>query len=319
MKRRWKIALGVVALLAAVMVTLPLVRNRESYDRAELAQAHPELAHSFLDAPAGTTHYELMPGRGDIVVMVHGVSGPMNVWDRTCAALHEAGRSYVRVDLYGRGLSARLDSGAYDLPTYRDQVLAVVEHVTPGKRVHLVGSSMGALVVSEVAKSLGAARVRSVTFMGPAGFRLEATPASRAIGVPLLGDWMMTSFGDALLRKHQRRYFVQPDRFEAQHAVFDEQLRVRGSKRAILETMRRVPLQRYEDGYRALAATAIPAIAFWGEDDQAFPFVHAPELRRAMPALELVPISRAGHLPQLERDDLVSPRFLAWLEAHEAL
>ena len=101
-------------------------------------------------------------------------------------------------------------------------------------------------------------RAKGGHFTTADGF-LEASPAAKLMAVPFVGEWAMKSFGDGLLEKHQRRYFVAPDRFESQHALFEAQLRVVGTKRAILETMRRVPLQAYLPGYRALGATGRPA------------------------------------------------------------
>jgi pimeloyl-ACP methyl ester carboxylesterase len=250
------------------------------------------------------------------VVLVHGVSGPMSVWDETVRALRAAGRAFVRLDLYGRGGSARLAPEAYTLPTYVNEVGELIERLAPSAPVHLVGSSMGAIVVSELA-TRWPERTRSVTLVGPAGFPLEATPAAKLMNAPVVGEWAMASFGDALLAAHQRRYFVHPERFEAQHALFGEQLRVRGSKRAILETLRRVPLQHYLDGYAALAAAARPVLVLWGTEDRAFPFSHHEELAHAIPAAVVVPVADAGHLPQLERADEVGPRILAWLDAHD--
>lgn len=51
----------------------------------------------------GTVAYELTgPESGELVVLVHGVSGPMMVWDKTVPALNAAGFRTLRFDLYGR-------------------------------------------------------------------------------------------------------------------------------------------------------------------------------------------------------------------------
>jgi pimeloyl-ACP methyl ester carboxylesterase len=316
-RRRRRVVLPLLGILVALVAVLPL-RDREASDREAFIAAHPEVARSFADLSRGTTHHEHVSGHGPLVVLVHGVSGPMSVWDEMCLTLQGAQRAYLRLDLYGRGASSRLSPPTYDLVTYRDQVAELVDRVAPGEPVHLVGSSMGALIVAEVARQFGA-RVRSVVLVGPAGFPLQATPAARALGVPLLGEWAMKSFGDDLLAKHQRRYFVAPERFESQHALFDAQLRVRGTKRAILETTRRVPLQDYAAGYRALAALTRPVLVFWGREDRAFPFAHEAELRVYVPTATFIAVDGAGHLPQLERADILGPRLLGWLVEHDGV
>lgn len=311
---RRRVALGVFAALLVGLVALPLVRNREGTTREAFLADNAAFTRRVVLLAKGATHYEFVDGKGPVVVLVHGVSGPMSVWDETLRTLSANGRPVLRLDLYGRGGSERLEPPSYDLETFATQVTELVDRVVPGRRLHLVGSSMGAIVVTEVQRRLGP-RVASVVFMGPAGFPLEASPLARLTGVPLLGEYLMASFGDGMLAKHQRRYFVEPGRFEAQHALFEAQLRVRGSKRAILETTRRVPLQTYADRYASLAAS--PVLVFWGIEDRAFPYEHAVTLRHALPAATVIEVPSAGHLPQLERADAVMPRLVAWLDGHD--
>ena len=73
------------------------------------------------------THYETAgPPAGPAVVLVHGFSTPLLVWERTAPALAAAGFHVVAYDLYGRGRSDRLHC-AYDPALYERQLRALIE------------------------------------------------------------------------------------------------------------------------------------------------------------------------------------------------
>lgn len=303
---------GVVVLL--VLVALPWLMDREDVELDEAQrQQLVEQGHTFASLAAGTVHYELAgPAGGPLVVLVHGVSGPMEVWSAALPALHGAGFRTLRFDHYGRGWSDRLDVD-HDLDLYVGTVEQLLSHLHEDEQpVALMGSSMGAIVSAEYALRHPKA-VRALVLLGPAGFPLEATPLARAIGVPGLGDYLMKVAGDRSLAAHNRGYFHDPTPFSAFQARFEEQLRVVGSKAAILSTMRHTPVQAYVDRYAELQALGLKILIVWGRQDAAFPYEHHVEAQAAMPEAELLTVEEAGHLPMLEQPQQVMPRVVEHL------
>lgn len=311
MRRKLLIALGVLAL---ILVILPFAMDGEELELDDARRAAlVEQGHAFAALSAGTVHYELSgPEDGPLVVLVHGVSGPMEVWDEALSPLHAAGFRTLRFDHFGRGWSDRPDRD-HDLDLFvgtLEELLAQVHE--PSSPVVLMGSSMGAIVSAEYALRHPQG-VRALVLLGPAGFPLEATVLARAIGVPGLGDYLMKVAGDRSLAAHNRRYFHDPTRFSGFQARFEEQLRVVGSKAAILSTMRHTPVQAYVDRYAELGALPLDVLLVWGREDAAFPYEHHTEAQAAMPRAELLTVDRAGHLPMLERPNEVMPRVVQWL------
>ncbi|MEM9460511.1 MAG: alpha/beta hydrolase [Myxococcota bacterium] len=302
-----------VALLV-VLVALPWLMDREEISLDETRrQSLREQGHSFAPLAAGHVHYELAgPARGPLVVLIHGVSGPMEVWDAALPPLHAAGFRTLRFDHYGRGWSDRLDVD-YDLDLYVSTVEQLLAHLHEDQPpVALMGSSMGAIVSAEYALGHPQA-VRALVLLGPAGFPLEASPLARAIAVPGLGDYLMAVAGDRSLAAHNQRYFHDPTPFAAFQARFEEQLRVVGSKAAVLSTMRHTPVQAYVDRYAELGALDRPILIVWGRQDAAFPYAHHTEAQAAMPSAELLTVEEAGHLPMLEQPGSVMPRVIEFL------
>ncbi|WP_428263330.1 alpha/beta fold hydrolase [Haliangium sp.] len=314
--KRWLAVIA--AVLIAVLIALPWVCDREDRDMNDEERARVSDSAGFAALPRGTTHYELSgPPSGPLVVLVHGTSGPMTVWDRTAPTLADAGYRVLRFDLYGRGYSDRPDED-YDLALYVEQIerlLDSIEGLRAGAEAHgmvVMGSSLGALITSEYALQHPQA-VRAVALIGPAGFPLQASPLAKLINVPGVAEYMMSVVGDRQLVTHHRGYFEEPEAFSAYHDGFASMLRYRDTKRAILRTLRNAPLQSFLDRYRDFGRLGMPTLVVWGENDATFPYANHRELLDRVPHAELVTVEATRHLPQLERSDVVGPALVAFL------
>src|SRR6185436_7138871 len=81
----------------------------------------------FVRLTDGTTHYRVDgPDSGRVVVLAHGFSVPLYIWDSTANALASAGFRVVRYDAYGRGWSDRPDI-EYSDKVYERQVVELLD------------------------------------------------------------------------------------------------------------------------------------------------------------------------------------------------
>lgn len=314
MTRRRKALLAGAALAGAVALAPVLLDGEHlTIDPTVRASLENE-GHRFAPTEAGILHYELEgPSDGDLVVLVHGVSGPLEVFEAIVEPLHDAGYRTLRYDHFGRGWSDRVDAD-YDLDLFvraLEQLLVAVEHDGP---IRLVGSSMGAIVSAEYTLR-HPDRVVALALLGPAGFPIEATFLARFIRVPVVGDYLMKTFGDRSLAAHNRKYFVDPEPFGEFQARFEAQLQVEGTKAAVLSTMRHTPVQAYLPGYERLGKTDTPVLIGWGDGDTVFPIAYSEQAQSAMPHATIFTVARAGHLPMLEQPAAVLERLLPFLAA----
>ena len=58
-----------------------------------------------------------------------------------------------------------------------------------------------------------------------------------------------------------------------------------------------------------------PTCLIWGKQDSTVTIDHAEGVRKAIPQAQYHPIERAGHLPHMERGDVVNPLLIAFLRA----
>jgi pimeloyl-ACP methyl ester carboxylesterase len=82
------------------------------------------------------------------VVLLHALGSKSSTWDTVAAALAEAGRHVIAVDLRGHGRSGPAEEYSYRLMA--DDVLRFLEH-RGIKRIDLVGHSLGGAVAMFVA------------------------------------------------------------------------------------------------------------------------------------------------------------------------
>lgn len=313
--RKRKIALGLALFILAILIAAPYALNRE--DRSMNEAARRTLiaeGHHFQETSVGTTHYEVRgPQEGHVVVLLHGASGPMTIWDRTVEPLAEAGYRVVRFDFFGRGYSDRIDVD-YKLDVFVEQLDALLTTFEVTRPVTLIASSLGGIVAAEMALQ-HPERVHSIAFIGPAGFKLEASPLAKLAQVRWLGDYIMKVLGDKKLLEHHRKYFVEPERFEAYHAAYSKMLRYRGTKAAILSTLRNAPLQSYTKSYARFGAANVPSLLLWGVDDATFPIKNHKTFLEAVPHAQFTSLEGTGHLPMLETPEPVNSAILQFLGA----
>lgn len=304
-RRRWRFA--AIAFVAILLAPYLLIRE----EPLRLDDAARAAGSRFVSLPAGQTHYEVTgPDDGPTVVLVHGTTTPAFGWDRNVAALADAGLRVVRYDLYGRGLSDRVDAD-YGLGLYVAQLRGLVDQVAPRRSVDLVGFSLGGMIASEFAIR-HPDRVRRVALIAPAGVGTDMPLLARLAAAPVLGEYLTRLVGTRHLRP-TRRDFAHPERYADFDAAYLETIRFEGSRRAVLETVRNVPFSGYEEGFRRLGALDKPVALIWGRQDAVVPFASSARVHELVRPSTLVAVDDAGHMVAYEQPGIVNAALVAFL------
>lgn len=311
---KWKRRLVLAAILA-VLVGLPWTCGGEHEQLGE--QARRFLPGVFVRLKDGHTCFELRgPSPAPAVVFVHGFSSPSYVWGELPRAMRDAGYRTLTYDLFGRGWSDRpwVD---YDLDLYDRQLWQLLRRVGLRGRVHLVGLSMGGIVVTEFALR-HPELVASVSLIAPAGLAVDVPAEAAVLEVPLLGDWLMQVFGNRVLVAANSRAVHDKTRVGNLVRHFEPQLEYAGYKRAILSSLRHMPLEDFTDRYAELGRTGLPVEVFWGVQDEVTPIAGVDLAARFMPAAAVHRIEEAGHLVHYENVSAVYAPMQRFLEPIEA-
>lgn len=276
----------------------------------------------------------------DLVVLVHGMSTPLEVYDPLVDALVKDGFETFAFDLYGRGWSSA-DDALQTVPLFMTQLedLLAASPIPEDRRFHIIGLSMGGPIVSSFA-SQHKERILSITWIGP----LVQLPPLKELGpaawVPQLA---------ALL--YARKFDGAADfRSEAQdwkrHESWNEKFvsevitagleRNEAARRSVASTLYGEVLlsllqgdeKRHRAMHLAAAKIGVKILLVQGTEDKAAPFRHAKRLAEdastlmtigGPSAVELMTVEGAGHYPHLDQRELVNNRVLAHLRLGSAL
>lgn len=276
------------------------------------SEARSSVPGKLIELPDGITHYEIAgQSDGQTVVLVHGFSVPYYIWDPTFDALVDAGFRALRYDLYGRGYSDRPDA-VYDQDLFDRQLLNLLSALNADQPIDLIGLSMGG-AISIVFADWHPSMVRKLCLIDPAGFPLKRPIATKLLQAPMLGEWLMSLFGDKLLVSALPDDFCRPEKFPEYQEKYRPQLKYRGFKRAILSTLRNGLLSDMTEAYKRVGKQKRPALLIWGREDRTIPFGASEKVRQAIPHIEFHAIDEAGHVPHYERPELVNPLLIEFL------
>jgi len=276
------------------------------------AKARSSAPGRFVDLPDGTVHYEMAgPSDAQTVVLVHGFSVPYYIWDPTFKALVEAGFRVLRYDLYGRGYSDRPDV-TYDQDLFDRQLLHLLSALDIDQPVDVLGLSMGG-AIAVVFTDRHPDRVRKLGLIDPAGLPFERPFAAKLLEAPILGEWIMSLFGDRILVPGLKDDLCDPERFPEYVEQYLAQMQYVGFKRALLSTIRSGMLAGATEAYAGVGRQGLPVSLIWGRQDQVVPFELGEQLRKLVPQVEFHAIDEAGHVPHYERPEVVNPLLIEFL------
>ena len=238
-------------------------------------------------------------GRGDPLVLLHGVGANRGIWHRVTPPLASE-RLVLTVDLPGFGESAAM-GGKFQL----DEVaIAIAEALADQghSRFDLVGNSLGGAIALLLARRR-AELVRRLILVAPAGFSprpwLVSTAAGNVAGTAVTARRVL---GTPLARLGlARRVLLWGAVAAPQHLpAGDARAMLRasrgsGSIGAAIASVLRADLR---EELRRLDA---PLGFIWGERDRIIPIATLRELRAVRPEAVIEAIPDAAHVPQIER------------------
>ena len=285
------------------------------FETTELSEEERQnLPGSFVKLSMGYTHYELVgPDDGSLVVLVHGFSSPMFIWDHTISALVEAGYRVLRYDLYGRGFSDR-PQVVNDEKLFEQQLFELVTELNlTTAPFHLLGLSMGGIIVSVFTKNHNNL-LKSLILVAPAGTKSEGSKVPRILTLPILGKLLFKIGGNNVLLANTGKDFQHPENFPEFPLRFAEQMRYKGFGQAIHSTMCNFDLQGFSHIYDAIAKVDLPKMLFWGEIDATIPYPTSTLVRNALVEVEFQSMPNCGHMPQYENPEMFNGILIKFLK-----
>ena len=314
MKSKKLLRVFIIFDLVILALLLPyLLLNKEKIDLNDGIRAMS--GRDFVKLSDGYVHFELAgPDEGELVVLVHGFSVPSYIWEPTKFGLVDHGYRVLSFDLYGRGYSDRPKID-YDLDLFVNQIAELTRQVVPGEPFHLVGLSMGGPIVARFTNE-NPDLVKSITLIAPEVLTVDERDIF-PMNIPIIGEWVVGAYLVPIhLPQSQLDDFYRPEKFPRWEERYLDQLQYKGYKYAILSTIRNLVKMEPLAEYEKLSELGIPSLLIWGEEDQSVSYEAIVKLLQAMPEIETLFVEDAGHIPHVEKAEIVNPVLIRFLESN---
>lgn len=301
MKRRWKILLGAVVILAALLVVNSIVTDKET-KAAEVTIEGAEILElqtvdlQVLDTPAEDPSHEGQP-----IVLLHGYGGSIHWWERMIPLLAQTHR-VIAIDLIGHGGSEKPKSG-YSMPEQAADVAEAMNQLDVQGAL-VVGHSMGGVVATELAAQASELVDRVALIDTPAASdEIDHGITQDAALLPVLGEGIWRVRIDPLVEKGYETAFAPG--FDTADG-FDDPDQVVEDNRAMTYTAFDQASQETSDYLdeqdlpSRLAPTGVPLLAIVGSEDERVDPEDSVTAYEAVPGAVVKTFDGIGHSPNVE-------------------
>lgn len=309
MKRGWKIAGGLLVVLAVLLGVNAYTTSNQTKEAEVTVDEGRILNLSRGDVQVTDSGEPSSRDPGQPIVLLHCYTCSLRWFDRLEPLLAENHR-VIRIDLLGHGGSEKPESG-YEIETQAATVAeALSELDVQGALV--AGNSMGAMVVASLAEQASELVDRAVVIdMAPNTKDFgEGLPFTAKLGyVPILGQafWRVTP---SFVLRNELEVAFAPG-FDVDSG-FDEPDTPLDDLRAMTYTAYDDARARSDDYVEErplddrFTAAAVPLMVIFGAEDQIFDAERAVEGFAGVPGVQTRIIEGAGHAPQVEKPEQVA-------------
>jgi len=260
----------------------------------------------------GRVRYEFEgPENGEVVVLIHGLMGHMHVWDYQFKFLIEQGYRVLRFDLYGRGFSERVKS-EHGSELFMAQVADLIEYVGIKEKFHLVGLSMGGAISTRFA-SHHPEKIKSIFLVDCYGIPTPNDLGVRIVQPKYLGEAFIGTVGGPILKHGSIKGVFDKQKHKGFAKWLSAPLAIKGSKRALLSTLRNFMLENHVPHYQRLNHLDFPKLILWGKEDAILSYSYGQKIHALVPNARFETFEKCGHVPQFEEPEKFNQLALQFL------
>ncbi len=252
-------------------------------------------------------------GQGEPVVLVGGLTSTIEVWGRQIPAL-AANHCVIAFDNRGSGRTRiPMDDGVRTPKRLAGDVLALLDGLELA-RVHLVGASMGGMIVQEFALA-HPGHLRSLTICCSTFGGKNAVLAAPEIAQAMIKGSAEGASPEAL--RAALEVLFHPDSLEGKRDALNFYVETkRAFPHASDEIARRVDGIASFDVFDALPRLAVPTLVLTGSHDRLVPPENSRCLAARIPGAQLRVIEGGGHMFFVEQPEAANRTLLEFFAQH---
>jgi len=244
-------------------------------------------------------YYTLGPATGQPVVLVHGLGGRAEDWEKLAPYLRKAGYRVYLPDLPGFGQSERPPNFSYSVTDQSKMVVGFFDALGL-KQVDLGGWSMGGWIVQLVAAN-NPDRVSRLMLFDSAGLYVK----------PEWDTKLFTPISPAEVEKLDKLLMPHPP--DLPNFVSRDILRVSREHSWIMHRSLDTMLQGRETTDTLLPQLKMRVLIVWGELDQITPLSEGEKIHQLIPQSQMDVIAGCGHLAPNECANVIGPEMIRFL------
>jgi len=244
-------------------------------------------------------YYTLGPATGQPVVLVHGLGGRAEDWEKLAPYLRKAGYRVYLPDLPGFGQSERPPNFSYSVTDQSKMVVGFFDALGL-KQVDLGGWSMGGWIVQLVAAN-NPDRVSRLMLFDSAGLYVK----------PEWDTKLFTPISPAEVEKLDKLLMPHPP--DLPDFVSRDILRVSREHSWIMHRSLDTMLQGRETTDTLLPQLKMRVLIVWGELDQITPLSEGEKIHQLIPHSQMDVIAGCGHLAPNECANVIGPEMIRFL------
>lgn len=299
MRRRW-IGLFVLLCFAAVAFVFWLrpVSVFRVFNEAQMFAIGASSHHASVDG-IRIHYYTLGPENGRPVVLVHGLGGRAEDWEKLAPYLRKAGYRVYLPDLPGFGQSEKPANFSYSV-TDQAKVVVVFFDAMGLKQVDLGGWSMGGWIVQLVAGK-NPDRISRLMLFDSAGLYVKPEWDTR----------LFTPVSPAEVEKLDKLLMPHPPHLP--DFVSRDILRVSTEHAWVIHRSLDTMLQGKETTDALLPQLKMRVLIVWGQLDQITPLSEGEKIHKLIPQSQMDIVAGCGHLAPNECASAIGPEVVRFL------
>ncbi|WP_333838641.1 alpha/beta fold hydrolase [Novosphingobium sp.] len=248
------------------------------------------------------------------VVCLHGLTRNSRDFESLAPWVAAQGRRVLALDMRGRGSSARDPAEQYDVPTYVDDVLRLLDALGLARAI-FIGTSMGGLITIELAsRDPGRVAGAVINDIGP---QLAPRGLERIAGYvgerPPLPDWNAATAAVAALNADVFPRYGAQDWIAMARRLFREETRADGQTHvvadydpAIARALSRIVADPDPWAKWNALASSRPVLVLRGTATDLLDADVAEAMVAGHPDATLVPVEGVGHAPMMDEPDALN-------------
>jgi pimeloyl-ACP methyl ester carboxylesterase len=244
-------------------------------------------------------------GKGEIVLLVHGITTSSFIWRRVTPLLVAAGYDVIAVDLLGCGDSDKPLGLSYSLTAHAGYLKSFLD-VLGVSKVHLVGHDVGG-GIAQIFAVRHPELLHDLTLINAVAHDFWPVQPIIAIRTPIIRQFMMAAVDAGALKLIVKRALFHKDRATPElMELFMKPLRTSEGRKAFLHFAQCLDNRNLVDIAPELRKLALPVLIVRGDGDVYLGSEVAERLRAEIPGSRLERVATGGHFIQEDEPELLA-------------